>query len=73
MFFVRAALIDESEPSAYLDKRGDLARALYELQADPRNNYQNYDRALRSNGKPTFIRFGKRSFLGEYPTQQDKL
>ncbi|CAD5209685.1 unnamed protein product [Bursaphelenchus okinawaensis] len=39
-------------------KRENIMKALYRL--NDQNSYRLY-RASRSNGKPTFIRFGKRS------------
>ncbi|CAD5213390.1 unnamed protein product [Bursaphelenchus xylophilus] len=54
MLGVLAECISDEETA----KRENILKALYRL--NDQNSYRLY-RASRSNGKPTFIRFGKRS------------
>ncbi|KAK0394182.1 hypothetical protein QR680_000608 [Steinernema hermaphroditum] len=68
LFLVAVVLVATCAPVAeendnydqYLMKRDQLLRSIYQLRADS-PYVSSFMRASRSNGKPTFIRFGKRS------------
>ncbi|TMS32304.1 hypothetical protein L596_000165 [Steinernema carpocapsae] len=55
-----APVAEENDLFDQLYKRDQLLRSIYQLRADS-PYVSSFMRASRSNGKPTFIRFGKRS------------
>uniref|UniRef100_A0A1I7YHB6 Short neuropeptide F n=1 Tax=Steinernema glaseri TaxID=37863 RepID=A0A1I7YHB6_9BILA len=68
LLFIALVLVAKCSPipeendsyDQYLMKRDQLLRSIYQLRADS-PYVSSFMRASRSNGKPTFIRFGKRS------------